>query len=167
MGYIATSGGETHRLEVSRGENEFRVRLDGREFRLDFLPLEPGSYSLLIDGHSYEVDLFEIPGALMVLVDGQPFRVEIRRDRNPAPRKAVRRPVGPAGIQTVTAPLPGKVIRILVAVGQPVQPGDGVVVLEAMKMENELMASCSGTVTAVRVEEGRSVNGGDVLVVIE
>ena len=167
MPYIATSGGGTHRLEVSRGGNGLRVWLERREFPLDVLSVGAGLYSLLIGGRSYEVDVFEAGGALMILVDGQPFRVEIRPDRNASVRKAARRPVGPAGIETVTAPLPGKVVKILVAVGQPVRPGDGVIVLEAMKMENELKASCCGTVTAVRVEEGRLVNGGDVLVVIE
>jgi len=167
MLYIATSGGRAHRVEVSGEGDGLRVCLDGREIPLDALPLGPSLYSLLIGGRSYEVDLFEVDGALMVLVDGQPFRVEIRRDQDTPARVRRDRIVTPAGKEMVTSPLPGKVAKILVAVGQPVRPGDGIIVIEAMKMENELKASCCGTVTEVQVEEGQSVNRGDLLVVIE
>jgi glutaconyl-CoA/methylmalonyl-CoA decarboxylase subunit gamma len=167
MNYVAASGGQTRRLEVSAERGVFRVCLDEREFPLDVLQVGPALYSLLIGGRSYEVDLLEVEGALMVLVDGQPFRVEIRRDREASARTAAKRPAAPTGKETVTAPMPGKVTKILVAVGQAVRPGDGIVVMEAMKMENELKASRGGTVAEIRVEEGRPVNGGDVLVVIE
>jgi biotin carboxyl carrier protein len=167
MVYIAASGGRTHRVEVSAEGDGLRVRLDGREIPLDAFPVGPTAYSFLIGGRSYEVDLFEMDGAWMVTVDGQPFRVEVRRDHDTPARVRGKSIVTPAGNEIMTAPLPGKVTKILVVVGQSVQPGDGIIVLEAMKMENELKASCCGTVTEVRVEEGRSVNGGEVLVVIE
>jgi biotin carboxyl carrier protein len=167
VAYIATSGGQTHRLEVAAARDGLRVRLDEREYPLDVLPEGPSLYSLLIGGRSYEVDLFEVEGALMVLVDGQPFRVEIRRDQDAPARAAGKQSAAPAAKEMVTAPMPGKVTKILVTVGQAVRPGDGIVVVEAMKMENELRAIRRGTVTEVRVEEGRPVNGGDVLVVIE
>ena len=167
MVYVATSGGQTHRLEVSAERDALRVRLDDREYPLDVLQVGPGLHSLLIGGRSYEVDLLEVEGALMVLVDGQPFRVEIRREQESPARAAIQRSGAPSGQEMVTAPMPGKVTKILVAVGQAVRPGDGIVVMEAMKMENELKASRGGTVAELRVEEGRAVNGGDVLVVIE
>ena len=167
MLYIATAGGATRRLEVFGGRDTLRVRLDEREFPLDIRPVGSHLYSLLIGGRSYEVDIFEAEGALTVLVDGKPFQVGVRRDQNaPGPAEG-KRPMAPVGKEIVAAPLPGKVTKILVAVGQRVQPGDGIVVLEAMKMENELKTSSGGTVTSIRIEAGRSVNGGDVLVVIE
>ena len=65
------------------------------------------------------------------------------------------------------APMPGKVVTLLVKPGDVVRAGDGIVVVEAMKMENELKASVAGTVKEIRTEEGKAVNGGDVLVVLE
>ncbi len=167
MLYIATSGGRTHRLEVSAGREGLSVRLDEREYPLDVLPVGRALYSLLIGGRSYEVDLFEVEGAMMVLVDGQPFRVQLATDRDAPARAEPRRPSASAGGESVTAPMPGKVTKLLVAVGQSVRPGDGIVVVEAMKMENELKATRGGTVKEIRVEAGQAVNGGDVLVVIE
>ena len=167
MTYFARSGGRDHRLDVRQGKDGFHVRLDDREFNVDFLQVDPGLYSLLIGGRSYEIDLLGMEDALMVLVDGQPFRVEIQEEHQRRLRAAAGKGEVKAGKRTVTAPMPGKVVRLLVRPGDAVRPGDGIIVMEAMKMENELKASAGGTVKDVRVEEGNAVNGGDVLVVIE
>jgi biotin carboxyl carrier protein len=103
----------------------------------------------------------------MILVDGQPFRVEIQDEQERRLRAAVGKGDAKPAKRVVTAPMPGKVVKLLVRPGQAVQAGDGVIVVEAMKMENELKAPAAGTVKEVRVEEGRPVSGGDVLVVIE
>lgn len=167
MVYFARSGGRDHRLDVRQGADGLRVRLDDREFHVDFLQVDAGLYSLLIGGRSYEIDLLEVDEALMVLVDGQPFRVEIQEERERRLRAAAGKGEVKAGKWVVTAPMPGKVVRLLVRPGDAVQPGDGIIVVEAMKMENELKAPAAGTVKEIRVEEGRAVGGGDVLVVIE
>jgi biotin carboxyl carrier protein len=167
MVYFACSGGRDHRLDVRQDTDGLRVRLDDREFHVDFLQVDPGLYSLLIGGRSYEIDLLEVDEALMVLVDGQPFRVEIQEERERRLRAAAGKGEVKAGKRVVTAPMPGKVVRLLVRPGDAVQPGDGIIVVEAMKMENELKAPAAGTVKEIRVEEGRAVGGGDVLVVIE
>lgn len=167
MSYFAHSGGRDHRLDVRQEKDGLHVRLDDREFQVDFLQVDPGLYSLLIGGRSYEVDLLEVEDALMVLVNGQPFRVEIQEERERRLRAAAGKSVVRAGKRAVTAPMPGKVVRLLVQPGDAVRAGDGIVVMEAMKMENELKAPTAGTVKEIRVEEGRAVSGGDVLVVIE
>jgi biotin carboxyl carrier protein len=167
MAYIVRSGGRDHRLDVRRDTTGLQVRLDGRELRLDLLQVDPGLYSLLIDGRSYEIDVLELEEALMVLVDGQPFRVEIQDEERQRLRSATARGGVAAGRRLVTAPMPGKVVRLLVRPGQAVRSGDGIIVVEAMKMENELKAPAAGTVREVRVEEGKAVSGGDILVVIE
>jgi biotin carboxyl carrier protein len=167
MTYFASSGGRDHRLDVRQGKDGLHVRLDDREFHVDFLQVDPGLYSLLIGGRSYEIDLLGMEDALMVLVDGQPFRVEIQEEQERRLRAAAGKGEVKAGKRAVTAPMPGKVVRLLVRPGDAVRPGDGLIVMEAMKMENELKASAGGTVKEVRVEEGKAVNGGDVLVVIE
>jgi len=167
MTYFARSGGRDHRLDVRQGADGLRVRLDDREFHVDFLQVDAGLYSFLIGGRSYEIDLLEVDEALMVLVDGQPFRVEIQEERERRLRAAAGKGEVKAGKRVVTAPMPGKVVRLLVRPGDAVQPGDGIIVVEAMKMENELKAHAAGTVKEIRVEEGRAVGGGDILVVIE
>ena len=167
MTYFGHSGGRDHRLDVLQDKDGLRVRLDDQEFCVDFLQVDPGLYSLLIGGRSYEIDLLELEDALMVLVDGQPFRVEIQEERERRLRAARGKGQAQGGRRTVTAPMPGKVVRLLVRPGDPVRAGDGIVVVEAMKMENELKAPAAGTVKEIRVEEGRAVSGGDVLVVIE
>ena len=74
---------------------------------------------------------------------------------------------GPAGAGTVTVPMQGTIVKVLVAVGDPVEAGQAVCVLEAMKMENNINAETTGTVTEVKVAPGDSVGSGDVVVVIE
>lgn len=167
MAYIARSGGRDHRLDVRQDKAGLEVRLDGREFRADLLQVEPGLYSLLIGGRSFEIDVLEMEDALMVLVDGQPFRVEIQDEQQQRLRSAAGRGEVTAGKRVVTAPMPGRVVKLLVRPGDAVRSGDGIIVVEAMKMENELKAPAAGTVKEVRVEEGKAVSGGDVLVVIE
>ncbi len=167
MSYFACSGGSDHRLDVWQGKDGLHVRLDDRELHVNFLQVDPGLYSLLIEGRSYEIDLLKVEDALMVLVDGQPFRVEIQEERERRLRVAVGKGEIKGGKRTVAAPMPGKVVRLLVRPGDAVRPGDGLVVVEAMKMENELKAPAAGTVKEIRVEEGKAVSGGDVLLVIE
>ena len=167
MAYFASSGGREHRLDVRHDRDGLHVRLDDRELQVDLLRVDPALYSLLIDGRSYEIDVLETEEALMVLVDGQPFRVEIQDEQERRLRAAVGKGDAKPAKRVVTAPMPGKVVKLLVRPGDAVQAGDGVIVVEAMKMENELKAPASGTVKEVRVEEGKPVSGGDVLVVIE
>ncbi|MBI2116830.1 MAG: biotin/lipoyl-binding protein [candidate division NC10 bacterium] len=167
MAYIAASGGQEHRVDVRQDGERLHVRLDDREFPVDFLRVDPALYSLLIDGRSYEIDVLESEDALMVLVDGQPFQVEIQDEQQRRLRAAAGKGETKTGKRIVTAPMPGKVVKLLVKPGDAVQPGDGIVVVEAMKMENELKASTAGTVKEIRVEEGKAVSGGEVLVVIE
>jgi biotin carboxyl carrier protein len=167
MPYFASSGGREHRLDVRQGREGLCVRLDDREFQVDLLRVDPALYSLLIGGRSYEIDVLDTEEALVVLVNGQPFRVEMQDEQERRLRAAAGKGDTRVAKRVVTAPMPGKVIKLLVKPGDPVSLGDGVIVVEAMKMENELKAPSAGTVKEIRVEEGKAVSGGDVLVVIE
>ena len=132
---------------------------------IDWRRPQAGIYSLLVDNASFEVFVEEEPEHLAVHLATETFRVRaanVRRHR--ATRGAA---VAADGVARITAPIPGRVARILVAVGDAVKRGDGIVVLEAMKMENELRAPRDGTVVAVDVEEGQGVEGGTVLASIE
>jgi biotin carboxyl carrier protein len=166
MAYIASSRGQTHRVEVRQERDRLGVCLDGRDFPADVLRIAPHHYSMLLDGRHYEIDVLEMEEASVVLVNGQPFRVDIRRERERRGRPQRGKGEEQANQQWVIAPMPGKVVKLLVQSGDAVQEGDGVVVVEAMKMENELKAPAAGTIAEIRTQEGKAVNGGDVLVVI-
>jgi len=125
---------------------------------------EPGVYSVLMDGRSYDARVEEHPDSLIIVIDGYRFEAEVRDPRRWSRKSAGR---GADGIQTVAAPMPGKVVRVLVAPGDAVEPGQGLVVVEAMKMQNELKASRAGRVRTVAVKEGATVAAGDVLATIE
>ncbi len=167
MAYIAKSGEREYRLDVRSEREGLRIRLDDQEVLVNFLRVDSALYSLLIGGRSFEVDLLEVEDAFMVLVDGQPFRVEIQDEQERRLRAAAGKETARAAKRAVTAPMPGKVVKLLVKVGDAVKVGDGVIVVEAMKMENELKAPAPGTVKEIRVAEGKAVAAGEVLVVIE
>jgi biotin carboxyl carrier protein len=126
----------------------------------DIVEVEPGVYSVLIDGVSYEA---RVDGDL-VTIAGERYRVE-RID----PRKYVRRGSGSLGHgrDSVKAPMPGKIVRVLVRMGDEVQAGQGIAVIEAMKMQNELRTSHAGRVVKVEVKENDAVVAGAVVAVIE
>jgi biotin carboxyl carrier protein len=127
---------------------------------MNILETEPGVYSVLIDGASYEVRAVGDE----VTVNGHSFQIIIEDPRQ------WKRSAGAAagtGRISISAPMPGKIVRLLVAAGDEVKPGQGIVVVEAMKMQNELKSPREGRVTAIRVSVNDSVNAGDILALIE
>jgi biotin carboxyl carrier protein len=140
------------------------VRVNGQAVDVDTRLDGFGSGSLLLDGVSHVVDQDGGSGETTVVVDGEAFRVQI--EGNATQRRGGPTDGHPGGGQRLVAPMPGKVAAVLVAVGQPVERGAGLVVLEAMKMENEFRATGSGIVTEIRVSPGQTVNAGDLLVVV-
>ena len=165
--YLATLDGREHRIEVVDEGATARVSVDGRPHVVDAQSPGPGLYSFLIEGRSYEAEVLEDGAGLLVLLGGEAYRVEILDEARARRGGGAGRQAAASGPQRVTAPMPGKVVKLLVAVGDSVEAGQGVVVVEAMKMENELRAAGPGTVKEIRVEEGKAVSSGDVLVVIE
>ena len=140
----------------------------GREVEIDgtnnpsvsAVEVEPGVFSVLHNGKSYVARA--VPGG--VEVDGEMFVTEFIDPRAASPRRSHS---GTEGRQQVTAPMPGKVIRISVSLGDEVEPGQGLLVIEAMKMQNEMKAARAGKVVSLPVQEGSAVAAGDVLAVIE
>ena len=141
-----------------------RFRLDDRERSAQVETVEPGVYSVLMDGRSYEARVEHGPGALGVVIDGYRFEIEVRDPRRWSRKGAG---LGAEGVQSIVAPMPGKVVRVLVAAGDAVEAGQGLVVVEAMKMQNELKSPKKGVVLKVLAEEGAAVNAGDVLAIVE
>ncbi len=148
------------------GDGTFRLTLGGTTHTVDARVLEHGAVSLLVDARSYDVELDESGDEVQVLVDSEVVTVDVADER------AVRLRVGAAGFSVsgkvvVTAPMPGKVVRVLVTPGAPVTEGQGLVVVEAMKMENELKSPKAGTVVEVFAKEGSAVEANAKLLTVE
>jgi biotin carboxyl carrier protein len=179
-----TASGRTRAVTVSRSGDKFAVSLDGRQHEVDvkvingvwsmlLRPAKAGPYDQSYVGagfsrpaRSYEVAFAQsAEGGLIVHIDGVAVEVSINRMRRTGATAASR--TADEGPQRVTAPMPGKIVKLLVKPGDKVQPRQGVVVVEAMKMENELRARAAGTVRELRVSEGASVEAGAILVILE
>jgi biotin carboxyl carrier protein len=169
MEFFARIGDKEHRIEVTDLEgSRYRLAVDGVTRDVDCVRISDHCYSLILDGISYEVDIISGVNPYAVGVQGEVHDVEVLTEREKR-LKAVTRKAAAAqeGRQVITAPMPSKVVRLLVAVGEQVNPGDGVIVVEAMKMENELRSTGAGTVREIRVKEGDAVVGAQALVIIE
>ncbi len=165
MKYFILRDGREIPVEVVERPGGYTVTLDGKPYDGDSVQVLSGLYSLLVDGRSYEVTVFSPePDAYNVhLYDG------MRRVDLLSPIGLVLRSQGgraASSALTVRAPMPGKVVRVLCKPGQKVSRGEGLVVVEAMKMQNELQAQADGTVKEVRAREGESVEGGAELVLL-
>ncbi len=120
----------------------------------------PGVYSVLLDGRSYYATVE--PGA--VSVNGHRFEIEVRDPRRWSRQSAAG---ARAGAQKIAAPMPGKVVRVLVSIGDAVEPGQGIAVVEAMKMQNEMKALRAGRVVSLSAKPGATVVAGEILATIE
>ena len=117
-----------------------------------------------MDGRSYEARIEQSDGCVIVFIDGHRFEVEIRDPRRWS-RQSGRQ--GVEGRLNVVAPMPGKIVRLLVAEGDTVEAGQGLLVVEAMKMQNEMKAPKAGRVVSLTAREGATVAASDVLAAIE
>ena len=132
---------------------------NGRSGAASIVQVEPGVYSVILDGCNYEV---RVQGQTLN-IDGERFTVDVEDPR--APRRPAH--VEAEGRQTLRAAMPGKVVRVLVKEGDDVTMGQGILVVEAMKMQNEMKSPREGVVVSIKVKAGDTVNAGDVMAVIE
>jgi biotin carboxyl carrier protein len=130
-----------------------------REYSME--PSGPGVFSILIEGRSYRATVLA-PGTIQV--NDRIFNVEVFDPRELRARTSAGASLGR---QNIVAPMPGKVVRILVSVGDSIEPGQGLIVVEAMKMQNEMKSPKAGIVVEIRTKDGATVAAGEILVVIE
>lgn len=165
---VITNAGksETYKVELIRDKSGMlSCTVNGKNIPVDAATTEAGAVSLLLSGMSYQFRFDQQLGTQQVLLDGRRFDVEVRDPRSLRGRKGS----GAAGDgpRKITAPMPGKVVRVLAPEGTQVEAGQGVIVIEAMKMQNELKAPKAGVVKKITAAEGATVNAGDALAVIE
>jgi biotin carboxyl carrier protein len=164
MTYDVAIDGKTHRLELERNEKGWSCRLDGRAIPVDAVLARPDVLSLRVLNRAFEVKCERVGTETHFWVGSQRFSVEVRDPRSLRGRGRATADQGP---QKLTAPMPGKVVRILLAPGSEVEAGTGVLVVEAMKMQNEVKSPKKGTIQKILVQVGAAVNAGDVLAMVE
>jgi biotin carboxyl carrier protein len=167
MTFIGTLGDESYAVEIEEtGKSVYRISVDGHEFVVDGKKTGRTNYSLIVDNRSFEIEVDNTGDEYRVLVDGRSYHIHLVDERR------VRVGGNQAGAQmqgrqNVSVPMPGKVIAILVAEGDQVEKGQGLIIVEAMKMENEVHSPIAGEVKEIKVKTGETVEGGAVLLVVE
>lgn len=152
------------KLELTLDGVSRTVDLPNDAASADIVNCEPGVYSVIADGRSAEARVEHTPTTTLVTIGAHRFEIEVRDPRRYAGGSRSR---GGAGVQNISAPMPGKVVRVLVAQGEAVEAGQGIVVVEAMKMQNEIKVQRPGKVASLTAREGATVAAGEVLATIE
>jgi biotin carboxyl carrier protein len=153
-------------VELERDGRSWRVWLDGTSVDADVVEVAPHTLSVLVGGQSHEIRVFFGADGTLEIHDGlEHFTAEVADPR--AWRGRRQGGAEAEGRQQIAAPMPGKVIRVLVQAGDRVESGQGLVVVEAMKMQNEIRSPKSGTVDKVFAVEGQTVNAGEPLIWVD
>jgi biotin carboxyl carrier protein len=164
MTYDIAIDGKNYRLDLNQIDGRWHCQLDGREIEVDAVLARPDVLSLRIGNKAYEVKCERVTSDLHIWVGSVRYAAEVR---DPRSLRGRARAVDEHGPKKLTAPMPGKVVRILVTQGAEIEAGAGVLVVEAMKMQNEVKSPKKGTVQKILVNEGAAVNAGDVLAIVE
>lgn len=162
----AQIGDDKHEVEIKRDGDRVVAEIDGRKYEIEASEPEPNVFLLKNDGKIFQA--FVSPRS------SQPMAVRVGTDEidiTLIDPKRLRASAGAGehagGLAEIKTAMPGKVVRILISQGDAVEKGDGIIVVEAMKMQNEMRSPKDGKVSEIRVAEGETVGAGDVLVVIE
>jgi biotin carboxyl carrier protein len=149
-------------VEISEVEGRWRCRLNGRDANVDFVQVNARRASILLNGKSYEIRR-EDSGT--VSVDDRHYNVSVEDPRSWQGRR--RKELLQAGPQRLSSSMPGKVVRVLAREGDAIESGKGIIVVEAMKMQNEIKSVKAGTLRKLLVREGANVNAGEILAIVE
>lgn len=176
MKFVGVVDQQEHHIIVDDHDLEdgiYTVELDGKVYRVDAQTMPSEIVSALIDHKSYDLDLDDkdqsndpLDGRLAVRVRGRVVRLEMLEKRRKKMKDATTAHFAQSGTVLINSPMPGKILRYLVEEGQEVEKGQGLVVIEAMKMENELQAPKAGVVKTISSTPGKAVDGGTLLLVI-
>ena len=164
MKYEVVVQGETYVVEI---DTEGRVILDGAQVEVDFADIgQWGLYSLLVNNESFEALVEQREDSWQVLMRGSMYDVQVLDERTQLLRARAQSLVPATGEVAIKAPMPGLVVAVSVQAGQEVIAGDNIVILESMKMENELKAPRAGRIERISVNAGDNVEQNQTLVVM-
>lgn len=164
--YCTKIGDRERVFTFERRGGELFVQCDGREVRLDLSAIGTGTeFSMLVDGRSHDVAFEVVDGRMRVLLHGESVKVHVEDEREHAALAAGS--AKSVGRRTVKSSMPGAVIEVLVRVHDEVEDGQTLLVLEAMKMQNPLVAEGAGTVTKIHVKQGDTIASGTALLDLE
>jgi biotin carboxyl carrier protein len=167
MAFIAKLGDQTYTVDIEEvGSSVYRVAVDGDEFLVDGKQTGQNNYSLIINHRSFEVDVDSSEDEYRVLVDGRSYHIHLVDERRMR-LGGFQTGIQLQGRQEVTVPMAGKVIAVLVSEGDRVYKDPGLVIVEAMKMENEVRSPIAAEIKEVRIKAGQSVEVGETLMVVE
>jgi biotin carboxyl carrier protein len=165
MKYIASVEGKEFIVEII---NDKQVIIDGETYDVDFENVHGQPvYSLIVGGKSYEAYVYADEGEWQVLMRGNLYQIKVEDEREKRLRAASGGGVAERGEFHLKAPMPGLVVEVPVTEGQEIQKGDVLVILESMKMQNELKAPRDGTITRIRVKPGDSVEQKQTMLSVE
>jgi biotin carboxyl carrier protein len=165
MKYITTIDDEIFEVEIL---NDHQVQLNGKTYAVNFEEISSEMiYSLIVDGNSYEVLIYEEEKEWKILMQGTMYNAEVIDEREKRLRDASGELALSSGEYTLQAPMPGLVVKVPVKEGKKVKKGDVLVILESMKMQNELKSPHKGTITEVNIKKGDRVEKREAMVVIE
>jgi biotin carboxyl carrier protein len=166
MTYDVIVDGKTHQLELTQGDQAWHCKIDGQQMDVDAALTARDVLSVLVGGKAYEIKRERsLQGELHMIIGSARYAVDVQDPRSLRTRRAIAGTE--AGPQRLKAPMPGKIVRILVQEKNEVKAGQGIVVMEAMKMQNEMKSPKDGRVQKILTAEGSVVNAGDTLAIIE
>ncbi len=165
MIFTVAIDGKEYRLDLEFADGRWRSRIDGREVGMDAVLVQPDVLSVVVEGRAYEIWRERVGTDWRVWVRGRAYAAEVRDPRSLRGRK--QKADHGKGLRHLVAPMPGKVVRFLVEQNSAVEAGQGVVVVESMKMQNEIKSPKRGIVMKWAVTEGSGVNPGVDRAVVE
>ena len=165
MKYITTIDDTNFEVEIL---NDHQVKLNDKVYEVNFEEISSEMiYSLIVDGKSYEINISEDDNEWYVLIRGTMYKAEVIDEREKRLREASGELALSTGEYTLQAPMPGLVVKVPVKVGKKVNMGDVLVILESMKMQNELKSPHNGTITEVNIKKGDRVEKREVMLVLD
>lgn len=166
MKYIAENNENEYEVEISRDGRIVSASVDGRSYEVEVSEPESGVYLIKNGAKVYEAAVGKAEdGTFRTRIGEHYFDIGVVDPKRLRGRSSAAGDLD--GVAEIRTAMPGKIVRVLVAAGDTVEKGDGIIVVEAMKMQNELKSPKSGTVGEIRFAEGATVSAGDVLVTIE
>jgi biotin carboxyl carrier protein len=164
--YEVLLAGKSRVVEFTQQNGAWKISLDGNVFDADAVEVAPNIFSVLLNGESHQIRIAPRPDGTLTLHTGlAEYHAEVIDPRSWRGRR--HGAAEAEGCQQITAPMPGKVVRLLVKQGDSVEAGQGLLVVEAMKMQNEIRSPKSGKIEKLFAQEGQPVNAGEVLLWVE